>query len=89
MAPRAEPTNAMDHMDSEEDVSAPVSLPSKVEGVSVGFADLTYEVPLKGKGKKKGNNSGEAGSRNACNTNRYQLIGLNHGRNKQEMTIER
>jgi len=52
MAPRGEPTNVMDHMDSEEVVLASVSSPSKVEGVSVGFADLTYEVPLKGKGKK-------------------------------------
>ena len=59
MAPRDEPTNVMDHMDSEEVVLSSVSLPSKVEGVSVGFADLTYEVPLKGKGKKKKNDGDE------------------------------
>ena len=59
MAPRGEPTNVMDHMDSEEVVLASVSSPSKVEGVSVGFADLTYEVPLKGKGKKKKNDGDE------------------------------
>ena len=55
MAPRGEPTNVMDHMDSEEVVLSSASLPSKEEGVSVGFADLTYEVPFKGKGKKKKN----------------------------------
>ena len=59
MTPRAEPTNVMDHMESEEVVLSSVSLPSKVEGVSVGFADLTYEVPLKGKGKKKKNDGDE------------------------------
>ena len=59
MAPRGEPTNVMDHMDSEEVVLSSASLPSKVEGVSVGFADLTYEVPLKGKGKKKKNDGDE------------------------------
>ena len=59
MAPRDEPINVMDHMDSEEVVLSSVSLPSKVEGVSVGFADLTYEVPLKGKGKKKKNDGDE------------------------------
>ena len=59
MAPRGEPTNVMDHMDSEEVALPSVSSTSKVEGVSVGFADLTYEVPLKGKGKKKKNDGDE------------------------------
>ena len=50
MAPRAELSNSIDQMDNEEDKSA--SLACVAEGVSVGFADLSYEVPLKNKGNK-------------------------------------
>ena len=50
MAPRAESSHSIDQMDNEEDKSA--SLARVAEGVSVGFADLSYEVPLKNKGNK-------------------------------------
>ena len=50
MAPRAESSHSINQMDNEEDKSA--SLARAVEGVSVGFADLSYEVPLKNKGNK-------------------------------------
>ena len=49
MAPRAESSHSIDQMDNEEDKSA--SLARVAEGVSVGFADLSYEVPLKNKKK--------------------------------------
>ena len=55
MAPRAESSHSIDQMDNEEDASASVSKQQQVEGVSVGFADLTYEVPLKNKKNKKKN----------------------------------
>ena len=58
MAPRAESSHSIDQMDNEEDKSA--SPARVVEGVSVGFADLSYEVPLKNKGKsKKKNDNGD------------------------------
>ena len=56
MAPRAESSHSIDQMDNGEDKSASPG----VEGVSVGFADLTYEVPLKSKAKsRKKNDNGE------------------------------
>ena len=59
MAPRAESSHSIDQMDNEEDKSA--SLARVAEGVSVGFADLSYEVPLKNKGNKnkKKNDNGD------------------------------
>ena len=57
MAPRAESSHIIDQMDNEEDKSA--SPARVVEGVSVGFADLSYEVPLKNKGKSKKKSDGE------------------------------
>ena len=58
MAPRAESSHSIDQMDNEEEKSA--SLARVAEGVSVGFADLSYEVPLKNKGKsKKKNDNGD------------------------------
>ena len=56
MAPRVESSRSIDQMDNEEDASASVSKQQQVEGVSVGFADLTYEVPLKNKNKAKKKN---------------------------------
>ena len=57
MAPRAESTYGVDRMDNEDDGSSSFAKKGQqqqapVEGVSVGFADLTYEVPLQGKGGK-------------------------------------
>ena len=61
MTPRAESPPSIDQMDNEEDVSASLSKQQQqVEGVSVGFADLRYEVPLKSsKSKSKENDDGD------------------------------
>ena len=61
MAPRAESSHSIDQMDSEEDKSASLARVHVAEGVSVGFADLSYEVPLKNKGNtnKKKNDAEE------------------------------